>query len=185
MLEIVVQGEERYDEEKNEFIPALEPHKLKLEHSLLSVAKWEEINHKPFLSSKLDFTLIKDYIKCMTINPVPDKVYNYITPQIVEQVADYIKDSHTATWINDNKGGLPYKNGKMNGEIITAEIVYYWMISYQMPVEFQKWHLNRLLMLIRVMSIKNDPKGSKTQKMSNMDRHNLNKMRQAMYHTRG
>lgn len=186
MLEVIITGPETYDEETNTFKPALAPHKLKLEHSLLSVAKWEEIYHKPFLSTALDFEMTKDYVKCMTINPTPDNVYDYITADVLDKVTEYIKDKHTATWINDAKNDLPHKNGRMNGETVTAEIVYYWMISMNIPVEFQKWHLNRLLMLIRVISIKNDPKDGKNKpKMSAMDRHALNKMRQAKYHTRG
>lgn len=185
MLELIIQGAETFDEATYTFKPALKPHKLICEHSLLSVAKWEEIHHKPFLSTDLSFDLIKDYIRCMTINPTPDIVYDYITADDVEKVTEYIKDSHTATWINDHRNQVPHKNGRMNGEIITAEIVYYWMIEMNIPVEFQKWHLNRLLMLIRVISIKQDPKGSKGPKMSAMDRHALNKMRQAKYHTRG
>ena len=186
MLEIIVEGPETYDEETNTFKPALEPHKLKLEHSLLSVSKWEEIHHKPFLSTNLTYELIADYIRCMTINPTPDIVYKYISPKNIDDVQEYIKDSHTATWISNSKTSLPHQNGRMNGEIVTAEIVYYWMISYGIPVEFQKWHLNRLLMLIRVISIKNDPKDGKGgPKMSAMERHALNKMRQAKYHTRG
>lgn len=185
MLEIIVSGEEKYDEETNTFRPSLEPHKLKLEHSLLSVAKWEEIYHVPFLSTELNYELIKSYIRCMTINPVPDKVYDYINADHINAVTDYIKDTHTATTIGNAKNELPHQNGTMNGEKVTAEIVYFWMISYQIPVEFQKWHLNRLLMLIKVISIKNDPKGNNSPKMTPAERRALNKLRQAKYHTRG
>lgn len=185
MIEIIVSGEEKYDESTNTFHPALPPHVLKLEHSLLSVAKWEAIYHKPFLSTELNYESIKSYIRCMTINTVPDKVYDYISADNINAVTEYIKDSCTATTINNMKNELPHQNGKMNGETITAEIVYYWMISYQIPVEFQKWHLNRLLMLIKVISVKNDPKGDSGPKMSPAERRALNKLRQAKYHTRG
>ena len=188
MLKLVISGEERYDEEKCEFIPALKEHVLTLEHSLLSVAKWEAIYHKAFLKTEKDLDMIKVYAKCMTINPnVPDKVYDYLTTDQIKQIADYIQDEQTATWFNDSAGNKHpvHRNGKMNGETVTAEIIYYWMISYQIPVEFQKWHLNRLLTLIKVISIKNDPKGNNAPKMTNEQRRALNLANRAKYHTRG
>lgn len=189
MLKITVTGEEKFDEETNTFIPALKPYTLTLEHSLLSVSKWEEIYHKPFLSTDKDLDMIREYAKCMTINPnVPEKVYEYLSVANIEQISDYIQDDHTATWFSDKKTGdkMPtHKNGKMNGETVTAEIVYYWMISMNIPVEFQKWHFNRLLTLIKVISVKNDPKGGSTNKMTAEQRRALNKARQAKYHTRG
>ena len=185
MLEIVVQGEEKYDEEKNLFIPAMEPHTLKLEHSLLSIAKWEEVHHKAFLSTELDFDGTVDYIRCMTINPVPEKVYNYITAEHIEKVSEYIKDRRSASYINGDMNSPAHQNGRMMGEKVTAEIVYYWMISLGIPVEFQKWHLNRLLMLIRITSIKNDPKGGKGPKMTAAQRKAINMANRARFHTKG
>ena len=120
----------------------------------------------------------------MTINNVPDEVYERLKPSDIDKITNYLSDSYTATWFSDNKPA--HTNGRMNGmggEIITAEIVYYWMTQMNIPVEFQKWHLNRLLTLIRVISVKNDPKSGK--KMTAADRRALNKMRQAKYHTRG
>lgn len=183
MLKITVSGEERWDDENEVFIPAMKDHTLRLEHSLISVSKWEGIYHKPFLSSEKDMEMIKVYAKCMSLDPnVPDEVFNRLTPEHINMIADYIKDDQTATWFSERE--KPHKSGKMNGETITAEIVYYWMISYQIPVQFEKWHLNRLLTLIRVISIKNDPKASK-HKMTADQRRALNKARQAKYHTRG
>lgn len=183
MLKITVVGEEKFDEENMTFVPAIKPCKLILEHSLLSVAKWEGIYHKPFLSTDKDLEMIREYAKCMTINPnVPDNVYEYLSVENINEITKYIDDKQTATWFSDNKPA--HQKGKMNGETITAEIVYYWMISMQIPVEFQKWHLNRLLTLIRVISIKNDPKGN-SNKMTAADRRALNAARKAKYHTRG
>ena len=186
MLKIIVEGDERFDEDTNTFIPAMKPHTLLLEHSLLSIKKWEGIYHKPFLSTEKDYEMIKEYAKCMTINPnVPDNVYDYLSADNIDKITNYISDNQTATWFSDKSGeNQPaHKNGRMNGEIITAEIIYYWMISMQIPVEFQKWHLNSLLTLIKVISVKNDPKSGN--KMTATDRRALNKMRQAKYHTRG
>lgn len=188
MLKLVIKGNEIYDEDTGTFIPAIKDYTLTLEHSLLSVAKWEGIYHKAFLKTEKDIEMIKVYAKCMTINPnVPDVVYEHLTAEHIVAIADYIKDEQTATWFADSHGAKQpvHKNGKMNGETVTAEIVYYWMISYQIPVEFQKWHLNRLLTLIKVISVKNDPKGNSIPKMTTEQRRALNKARQAKYHTRG
>lgn len=151
MLSIVVPEREYYDEDKNEFIHSKET-TLQLEHSLVSLSKWESKWNKPFLSSK-DKTdeEILDYIRCMTITQnVDPSVYLRLSKQNVEQIVNYINLPMTATTFSDRE------NGK-KGEIITAEIVYYWMISLNVPFECQKWHLNRLLTLIKVCSIKNTP----------------------------
>ena len=184
MLPLTITGERRWDDVKEEFIPAGKDYTLQLEHSLLSISKWEAIYHKPFLSTDKDLEMIRTYAKCMTINNVPDEVYERLKPSDIDKITNYLSDSYTATWFSDNKPA--HTKGRMNGmggEIITAEIVYYWMIQMSIPVEFQKWHLNRLLTLIRVISVKNDPKSGK--KMTVADRRALNKMRQAKYHTRG
>ena len=178
---ITILGESVWDEDKEEFTKVSKDYVLQIEHSLISVFKWEAIYHKPFLSCEKDFEMLKDYIKCMTINNVPEEVYDKITPEIVNEVSAYIEDSQTATWFSDGKEA--HNKGKMNGEVITAEVVYCWMTQMNIPVEFQKWHFNRLLTLIRVISVKNDP--GKTKKMTLAERRALNKARQAKYHTRG
>lgn len=183
MKKLTIKGEERWDDVKEEFIPATKEYTLQLEHSLLSISKWEAIYHKPFLSTEKDFDMIKDYVKCMTINNVPEDIYDYLTPELLDEVTEYINDKQTATWFSD--GQAAHKNGRMNGEIITAEIVYYWMIKMDIPVEFQKWHLNRLLTLIRVISVKDDPKGAKGKKMTAQERAALNKARKQKYGIRG
>lgn len=184
MLPLVISGERRWDDIKEEFIPATKDYVLQMEHSLLSISKWEAIYHKPFLSSDKNLEEIKTYAKCMTINTVPDSVYERLTAENIDTISKYISDNMTATWFSDNKPA--HVNGRSaKGEIITAELVYYWMISYNIPVEFQKWHLNRLLTLIRVISVKNDPKGNTHSKMTAEQRRALNKARQAKYHTRG
>lgn len=185
MLPLTISGASVWDEDKEEFTIATKDYTLQLEHSLLSIFKWEAIYHKPFLSTEKDINMIRTYAKCMTINNVPDDVYERLTPKDLNKITDYISDSQTATWFSDNKPA--HTNGRMNGmggEVITAEIVYYWMTQMNIPVEFQKWHLNRLLTLIRVISIKNDPKGT-NKKMTAAERRALNKARQAKYHTRG
>lgn len=179
LLEVPL-GPEKWDEGKAEFIKP--PCKiLQLEHSLVSLSKWESKWNKPFLSTadKTDEETL-DYIKCMTITQnVKSEVYAMMTAENIRQVNDYIAAPMTATVITEEK------NGKGGREIVTAELIYYWMIALQIPVEFQKWHLNKLLTLIRVCDIKNSPpkKMSKTEIM----RRNaaLNAARRKKYNTRG
>jgi hypothetical protein len=153
MLEITIPAVEAYDEVNNEFITVINEQTLRLEHSLVSLAKWESKWRKPFLSQKqrtLEETI--DYVKCMTITQnVDPMVYQCLNNSHIKQINDYIENPMTATTFVKEQGG------KSNGERVTAELIYYWMISLNIPVEFQKWHLNRLLTLIKVCSIKNQP----------------------------
>lgn len=144
--------QERWDEVKEEFIEP-EYQVLQLEHSLVSLSKWESKWHKPFYSkTKLSDEEMLDYIKCMTLtkNVNPD-VYNHLTIENVKEVAYYIDDPMTATTFSRDV------KGSSNHETITAELIYYWMIALNIPFECQKWHLNRLITLIRVCEIKNSP----------------------------
>lgn len=183
MLQLFVSGERRWDADKEEFIPKTKDYTLQMEHSLLSIAKWEAEYHKPFLSTEKDLDAIKAYAKYMTINNVPDEVYDRLQAEHIEAISKYISDQKTATWFSD--GQKAHTNGRMNGEIITAELVYYWMIKMQIPVEFQKWHFNRLLTLIRVISVKDDPKSNKGKKMTAAERRALNLANRARFHTKG
>lgn len=150
MLQITIPSQELWDSEKQEFINTKEQ-VLQLEHSLVSVSKWEAKWCKTFLSKK-DKTYEEtiDYIKCMTItqNVNPD-VYNYLTKSNMEQIQAYITAPMTATWFSDENAGAA------NREQVTSELIYYWMIAFNIPFDCQKWHLNRLLTLIRVCNIKN------------------------------
>lgn len=148
---------EGWDEEKQEFV---EPKTttIQLEHSLVSLSKWESKWHTPFLSKKeLSLDEALDYIRCMTLTKnVPPEVYLHISQRNMNEVLDYIADPMTATTFREDKTQRP------NREIITAEIIYYWMISMGVPFECRTWHLNRLLTLIRVCSIKNTPPKKRT-----------------------
>lgn len=152
MLVITVPAIEMFNEETNEFF-TLEGQTLQLEHSLVSLSKWESKWCKPFLSKEnktLEETI--DYIKCMTItqNVKPD-IYDRLSRSNIEAINDYIDAPMTATTFH---GDAQKGRGK---EIITSELIYYWMISLNIPMECQKWHLNRLLTLIRVCNVKNSP----------------------------
>lgn len=152
MLQIVIPAFEQWDEQKQEFVHT-KGQTLQLEHSLVSLSKWESKWNKAFLSKdekSVEETL--DYIKCMTVTPnVSSDVYNGLTQEHISKINKYIEAPMTATTFVDNKGS------KSNREIVTAELIYYWMIALNIPFECQKWHLNRLLTLIRVCNVKNAP----------------------------
>lgn len=153
MLVITIPAIEAFDDEKQEFVILAKEQTLQLEHSLVSLSKWESKWCKVFLSKdeKTEEETI-DYIKCMTItqNVNPD-VYNRLTRSNIQDINKYIEAPMTATtFYNDNQKG----RGR---ETVTAELIYYWMIALNIPMECQKWHLNRLLTLIRVCNIKNTP----------------------------
>ena len=183
MLTITIPGCSGFNQKTQEFIDIKET-KLQLEHSLISLKKWEQKWHKPFLETKektVEETM--DYIRCMTMNPgVDPEVYNFIPPRCIKEITAYIEDPMTATWFSDTtKVGAQ----KTDHEIVTAEIIYYWMITLGIPVEFQKWHLNTLLTLIRVVSIKNAPKESMDKASWAKQRSALNAARKARFHTHG
>ena len=163
MLQIVIPGQEFWDEQKQEFINTKEQ-VLQLEHSLISLSKWEAKWCKVFLSKqeKTQEETI-DYIKCMTITPnVDPEVYNHLTRENINEIEDYIAAPMTATYFSSDNAG------KSSREQVTSELIYYWMIALNIPFECQKWHLNRLLTLIKVCNIKNQPpkKMSKREIMS-------------------
>ncbi len=178
MLHITIPASEMWD--GNEFTSYKEQH-LQLEHSLVSLSKWESKWHKAFLSKndKTDEEML-DYIKCMTITQnVDPETYLRLTVDNVREIHDYINSPMTATTFSNDKSG---KGGR---EIVTSELVYYWMIALNIPFECQKWHLNRLLTLIRICELKNNPpkKRSKRDIMSNNAA--LNAARRKQFNTRG
>ena len=160
MLEIIIPETEQWDEVNQEFITS-NRQILRLEHSLVSLSKWESKWKKAFLGNQeKTFEETIDYIKCMTLTQnVNDTVYNLLDKDNIEKINKYIGDPMTATTFKED----PNKKG--GREIITSELIYYWMISLNIPFECQKWHLNRLLTLIKVCGIKNQP----PKKMSKKD----------------
>lgn len=189
MLKIYVPPAEGWDENKQEFIEFKGQH-LALEHSLVSVSKWEAKWHKPFLDSDYKKTTeqVIDYVKCMTLtqNVNPD-TYTYLTAENFEQVNEYVNNSMTATWFNEKDEG---NNKKKSREKITSELIYYWMITLNIPFECQKWHLNRLMTLIRVCEIKNaNQYGNTNKKMSKSQlisrNASLNAARRKALHSKG
>lgn len=187
MLELKINSMEIFDENTEEFIN-IKPVVLQLEHSLISISKWESKWHKPFLMTSNNMTRdeIIDYIRCMTISPgnIDDRVYYLLSQDHVDSIVKYIDDPMTATWFSTDKN----KNVK-NKEIITSELIYYWMIALQIPFECQKWHLNRLLTLVKVCNAKNEESQGTTNKLSKRDLMSrnaaLNAQRRAQLHSKG
>lgn len=175
---IFPEGSDLWDESKGEFVTTKEQ-TLVLEHSLISLSKWERKWKKPFLSSdeKTPEEWI-DYVKCMTLNQVDDSIYARITIPIMNEILEYISDPMTATTFNDTKDRGAKK------EIITSEIIYYNMFSYGIPKEVEKWHLNTLITLIRVFSIKSAGSQKMSRAEAAMYQKSINEQRRARNHRR-
>lgn len=162
MLTITIPKTELYNDETEEFINIPET-KLQLEHSLVSISKWESKWHKAFLGKeKKTDEMTLDYIRCMTVTGnVDPNVYLGLTDTIVKQIVDYIDDPMSATCFHDDNKQQP----SGSKDVMTSELIYYYMFSSNIPMSCEKWHLNRLLKLIKVFSVKN----SKPKKMSHKD----------------
>ena len=167
MLVLKIPEQEYYDQVNDEFITC-KACTLKLEHSLVSISKWESKLKKPFLTDKEKTVAeFKDYIRCMTINQdVPDEVYDLLSYENIRKIEEYIMDPATATTVVDRRKG---RGGA--SEIPTSELIYYWMVSNGIPFECEKWRLNRLITLIKVCNAKGNP-----QQMSKQEIYAMNAM---------
>lgn len=183
MLKITIPGREMWDESKQEFFYTKDQ-TLMLEHSLVSISKWESKWCKPYLSDKERTTEeIIDYIRCMTVTQnIDPNIYMNLTSKNITQISEYINSPMTATTFSNDESK---SNKKIKGEQITAELLYYYMIALNIPFECEKWHVNRLITLIRVCSIKNQPP-KKMSKAEIMRRNAaLNEQRRKELNTRG
>ena len=181
MLYITIPKAEGFNERLNMFYESDET-KLVLEHSLISISKWEAKWQKPYLvDEKRTPEEVIDYIRCMTLNPKVDpNVYYMLSAQNHRQITDYISSPMTATTFRELPGAT-----RKSHKIITSEYIYYLMIAYGIPFECQKWHINRLLTLIRICDIKNQPnkKMSKSEIFANNTA--LNKARRSAMNSKG
>lgn len=180
MLRITIPAVEQWDEQKQEFITTKEQ-TLSLEHSLVSLSKWESKWCKAFLTKDEKTSQeTLDYIKFMTLTQnVDSEVYNYLTNGNISEINEYIEAPMTATYFSDEK------TSKTSREQITAELIYYWMIALNIPFECQKWHLNRLLTLIKVCNIKNQPPKKRSKKDIMSRNAALNAARRKQLNTKG
>ena len=183
MLLLEIPETEFFNEEKNEFI-TVPKQTLRLEHSLISISKWESKYCKPFITDEpktVEETLY--YIQCMTINPhVDPNVYLCITDDMVGKVNEYIAAPMSATTFHNLEGNRrPRKK-----ETLTSELVYYYMVAGGIPVEFERWHFNRLMNLITIVGIKNDPNPKKASKRSILKSNSqINAARRKAMHSKG
>lgn len=182
MLEIHVPAitKELFDDATGEFINVnFKAQTLELEHSLVSISKWEAKWCKPFLDSDKTREETIDYIRCMTINSkkVDDGIYPYLSDDIVIQINKYINAPMTATII--------HKSGKNNGTFVTSELIYYWMVSFQIPLECEKWHLKRLMTLISVCNEKNKPQKKMSEQEIMARNAEINARNRARFNSKG
>jgi hypothetical protein len=180
MLHITVPDKEIFDEKKQEF-SYIKGQALQLEHSLVSLSKWESKWCKAFFSNReKTFEETVDYIKCMTLTQnVRPEVYSILTSENIAQINKYIESPMTATYFSN------IQKSKASSETVTSELIYYWMIASNIPFECQKWHLNRLLTLIRVCGIKSQPPKKRSKKEIMSRNAALNAARRQQLNSRG
>lgn len=180
MLTIVIPGVEHFDELTQEFVHR-EEFVIELEHSLVSLSKWESVFEKPFLAStKKTSEEIFSYINamCLTKN-TPVEIFQRLSENNLDEINTYINAKMSATWFNEPK--MPSRQN----EVITAELIYYWMISFNIPIEFENWHLNRLFTLIKICNLKQQkPKKMSRSEVLSRNRA-LNDKRRAQLGTNG
>ena len=186
MLEIVVPAcDSLWDPGAERFITSKET-KLILEHSLVSVSKWEAKWKTPFLSNnRMTAEQLRHYVVCMTITQnVDPNVYYALSQENLKAIMEYIEDPMTATTVNEKNLKMMQK-GPRGGKIITSELIYYWMTALNIPFECQKWHLNRLMMLIKVASVEQQPPKKMSRADAMSQQRALNAARRAKLGTRG
>lgn len=179
MLIIKIPKSELWDEVKEEFLN-FDGQTIKLEHSLISLSKWESKWHKPFMALEKTTEETLDYIRCMTISQnIKPETYKYLSKDNLKDIDDYIDSTMTATTFRKS-------NKKVTkGETITAELIYYWMITFNIYMECEKWHLNRLLTLINVCNVKNQPAKKRSENEIRSNNRSENERRKAKYNTKG
>ena len=179
MLDIIIPEMELFDEKAMQFIYSKEQ-KLTLEHSLIAVSKWESKFEKPFLSSEKSTEEVLDYIRCMTLTQnVKPETYLHLSEKNLEDIQAYIEAPMTATTFKK----IERRDGKK--ETITAELIYYWMIAFNIPFECQKWHINKLLTLIEVCARKNEPPKKMSRREISAQHRAINQMNRERFHTKG
>lgn len=182
MLRIEVENTQLWDEEREQFI-STEPTVIHLEHSLVAISKWESIYKRPYLVPQ-EFSKKEtlDYIKCMCLdNDISDDVFYaiYASQSLMHKIDEYINSSPTATTINEPK------TNKRNTEKVSSELIYYWMVANEIPFSCETWHIERLLTLIRVCNVKNQPPKKQSPKDVYARNKRLNDARRAKYHSKG
>lgn len=181
MLSLIVSGEEIYDEELNEF-RSTPGYNLELEHSLVSLSKWESKYNKPFLSEEQKTPIeMYDYIKFMAIHPgVPEHVFLSLNDSDLARIVEYMNEKQTATWFNEPPNQSPMRTA------ITSELIYYWISALGLDASVvENWHLNRLFTVLKVASIEGQPKKKKSRTEVLAEIRRKNAERRAKYEKEG
>lgn len=183
MLQVEIPDMETWSPATNEF-STIKGGSITLEHSLLSIAKWEAKHHKYFLNNRtLTADELLDYIRCMTVKGnVPDGMYEYLPAEEIRRINEYMEDPMTATWFGENNRGNP--KPRLGGRIVTSELVYYYMIQFGVPIQCEKWHINRLLTLIQVCQAEQNPTKLTGKALAERNT-KLNEARRKKYHSHG
>lgn len=160
MLQLKVIVSETFNEETNEF--NTKSWLLQLEHSLVSLSKWESKFEKPFLSNEERTSAeIFAYVQMMDLaTDTPPEVFLKLTADDYKEINTYIHSKKTATWFNKPETKSP------NRQVVTSELIYYWMTSYEIPWVAENWHLNRLFTLIEVFNEERKAEDGKSGKKS-------------------
>ena len=175
MITITISDIELYDNSKEEFTTK-KGGSFRFEHSLIALSKWESKWKVPFLATKLNNAQTMSYLEMMCL----DKGFtrDHLTPEVVEELTEYMEDTHTATIISGSDNDKP-------GPIMTSEVLYAYMVTAGVPFECAKWNINRLIMLLNVISKQQSP----PKKMSNSEilqqNARLNAERKAKLKTKG
>lgn len=179
MLKLVLPEIEFFDSDRSELITIPEETVL-LEHSLVSLSKWESKHEKPFLGKEAKTEEeILDYITCMiSSGEIPERFFERITQEMLDQIPKHIDAKMTATWFSTDKS-------PPSREVVTSELIYYWMFSMNIPKECEEWHLNRLLTLIRVCNIKSQPQKKMSKAQVAARNRELNARRREKFNTNG
>jgi hypothetical protein len=182
VLKLIVHLSESWDDDKSEFI--FDDFVLELEHSLVSISKWESRFEKPFLDkNEKTNEEVEAYVRYMILNEeYPANILDLLSEKNVKDINAYIDSKQSGTTFNEPKTAGA---GRANGEKITAELIYYWMTSYRIPWEAQYWHLNRLFTLIKVFNVKSEKPKPMSKTEAAAQRRALNDQRRAQYHTNG
>lgn len=180
MLQLVIVISEDYDEEKRQFISA-KTVTLQLEHSLLSMSKWEAKWEKPFLGyDKKTEEETLDYVRMMVLGPLPsEEDFSRLSAENLLAVQRYIEAPMSATWFSEEPSNMPSR------EAITSELIYFWMTAFGIPFTCENWHLNRLMNLVRICNIKNGPKKKMSAQASAAEQRALNERRRRELGTKG
>lgn len=179
-----IKAGELWDELNEEFISIPADKTIVIEHSLLSISKWESKWHKIYLDDKLKMSHEEtlDYIRCMTLTQnVDPNYYRLVDNSTLSEIQEYMNNPYSATFFNE----IPNGHSTKRSEKISSEVLYYYMFKLGIPKDCEKWHINRLQNLIRIFSIKDAPDQKMNKRQTSDYYRKLNAQRRAQFKTKG